>query len=261
MIGNLFKSRPVLDEESILWMFDVFGWALRNFDAQVFQQQTVLVTPTKEHFPMGGDSATEMAGNIFDYSKKYAGLERWPFKLAHELEIEAFETPRLIASGAIRGESALPVVAENSELLIIPYSEELLRDPQVLTATYAHNMAHYLGSQVQEPPPGGMENWPHITELLGVFLGFGIFMANTANTTKIRSCASCSGPSVERTNFLSEYDITYALAIFAALKKIEPKEVIKHLKPTLRTYYKNAARDVSGRGDEIKRCLSEMPAP
>ena len=105
----------------------------------------------------------------------------------------------------------------------------------------------------KEPPPGGVENWPHITEVVAVFMGFGLMMANSANTVKIRYCGSCSGPAVERGNALSQYDITYALAIFCCLKEIPMREVLVNLKKSLRPFYKKAAKEVMNKTEELNR--------
>ena len=105
----------------------------------------------------------------------------------------------------------------------------------------------------KQPPPGGVENWPHITEVVAVFMGFGLMMANSANTVKIRSCGSCSGPAVERSNALSQYDITYALAIFSCLKEIPTREVLAHLKKSLWPFYKKAAKEVMNKTEELNR--------
>jgi len=137
--------------------------------------------------------------------------------------------------------------------LTIAYNPDQLRDSEVLIADFAHVLGHYLGGMSQEPPPGGVENWPHITEVVAVFMGFGLMMANSAHTVKIRSCGSCSGPAVERSNALSQYDITYALAIFSCLKAIPTREVLAHLKKSLRPFYKKAAKEVMSKTKELNR--------
>lgn len=254
MLG-FFQKQPLLDEATSKWMFDSFAWALRNFDAKVFDAETILVTPTNEHFPGSSRDAHEMAQLIFDRVKFYAGLSHWPCLLASEHEA-AILSPNYVTMGAPmrRGKALMDskMQADNAQFqLVIPYQPQTIQAPEVLISHFAHILAHYLGTQTQEAPPGGEENWPHVTELLAVFLGFGLMMANTAYTTKIRSCTSCSGPAIERTNFLSQYDITYALAIFAALKGIPQKTIVPHLKSTLRAFYKKAFSEVSGKTADI----------
>jgi len=243
MLFGLLGRKPVMDEVTAQWMRDTFGWAMRNFDAEVFNGETILVTPSNQHFPDRSDTPHGMADMILHRVKHYAGLERWPTRLIDASTACSITPPRITVDGALRGAKALaPTAIEGA--LAIPYNPGHLRDPEVLIADYAYTLAAYLGAQAQEPPPGGAENWPHVTELLAVFLGFGIMMANAANTTKIRSCGSCSGPAVERSNYLSQYDMTYALALFCAMKAIPANEALRHLKSSLRPFFKLAMKEV-----------------
>jgi hypothetical protein len=129
----------------------------------------------------------------------------------------------------------------------------MVNHPEVLIASYAHTLAHYLGSMASEPPPGDEANWPHITEVLAVFMGFGVLFANSAYTAKVSSCGSCQGPVAERDSFLSQYDITYALAIFTVLKGVKAGEVTGHLKSSLRPYFRRCLKDLKGRGEQLAR--------
>jgi len=246
MIFGLLGRKPVLDEVTVQWMQDTFDWARRNFDARVFDEETILVTPSNEHFPGRSDTPQRMAEMILQQVKRHAGLEHWPCRLVEESAMHAVAPPRIAFDGPLRGSQAqTPALVSESQMLAIPFHPDHLRDPEVLIADFAHSLAFYLGSQAQEPPPGGLENWPHVTELLAVFMGFGVMMANSANTTKIRSCGSCCGPAVERSNYLSQYDITYALAMFCALKNIPVSETLRHLKSALRPFYKQAFKEAS----------------
>ena len=252
MFSYFFKPTRLLDEASVQWMFDTFSWALHNFDAEVFFKESILVTPSNEHFPGRESSAEGMAKLIFDTVRSYAGMQHWPCRLVDENSEEINALPRIEIEGLVRGATvAIPATVEDTKKLVVMYRQEYLQDPEVLIANFAHTLAHYLGTTAKEPPPGGAENWPHITELLAVFMGFGVMMANSANTAKIRSCSSCSGPAVERENFLSEYDITYALAMFCCLKGIPTGQVVKELKSSLRPFYKRAVKDVAGRKSQL----------
>jgi len=253
MLG-LFKKQPLLDEEIILWLFDTYRWALKNFEADVFFNETVLVKPNNQFFAGEENSADGMANLIFTKVKEYAGVSHWPCQLVEESQLTSMVRPELKIEGPARGRKGLPqVLAPDSDPLLVTYNQFQLTDPEVLIATYAHTLAYYLGMMAPEPPPGGQENLPHATELLAVFMGFGVIMANSANTSKIRSCASCSGPAVERTNFLSQFDTCYALAIFAHLKGLEKNDVLSSLKKNLRPFYKNALKELSSRGQVLNQ--------
>ena len=251
---GLFQHKSLLDEESVQWMFDCFDWALRNFDARVFYDETVLVKPTNDFFPGQETTAHGKAELILQQVKQFAGMKNWPLKLVEEQDFEAIPTPQLSFAGAVRGQHALaPAPAAPENILSVTYQAELLRNPQALIANYAQLFGHYLGATTKQPPPGGAENWPHITELLGVFLGFGLMFANTAYQVRVSSCGSCQGPIVQRTNYLSQFDITYALAIFTVLKNIPVKDVTGHLKKTLHPFYKKAVKDVANRQEQLSR--------
>jgi len=261
MLSKLLKPKACLDEASTLWLFDTFAWALRNLDARVFYDETILVTPSNQHFPGAENSAHGMANLIFNQVKEHAGVKHWPTKLFNIAEGRPVGEPKIQIEGALRGAKGIMPTGEVLHRLPIAYNPDQLRNPEVLIADYAHVLAHHLGSMSKEPPPGGVENWPHITEVVAVFLGFGLMMANSANTVKIRSCGSCSGPAVERSNALSQYDITYALAIFSCLKEIPTSEVLVNLKKTLRPFYKKSAKEVMKKTEELNRIrVSLLPA-
>lgn len=259
---GLFKKQSLLDEDIIFWLFDTYEWALKNFDADVFFKETMLVKPTNEYFSGEENSADGMANLIFERVKEYAGVSHWPCRLVDEASITSLSRPQIKIDGPIRGKNARAGnsiqqlgTAENSQFVVI-YNQFQLNDPEVLIATYAHTLAHYLGLMAPEPPPGGAENLPHATELLAVFMGFGVIMANSANTRKIRSCGSCSGPAVERANYLSEFDTCYALAIFTRLKGLNEKEVLNGLKKNLKPFFKNAFKDAASHEQVLARLKS-----
>lgn len=246
MLLNILKKEPLLEKEIINWMFDTFEWALRNFDAEIFQQ-TELVNPSNQHFPGRSNSAQEMAELIFNRVKTYAGMAHWPFVLVNEENIQQIpQQSHVQVEGPMRSfdEQLLPTTVDEGNQLFVSFHPYQINDPEVLISSYAHAMAHYLGLTAKEEPPGGKENWAQVTELLAVFLGFGITMANSAHTNKVRSCGSCAGPIVERMNFLSQHEVTYALAIFCHLKKLPAKKVTPYLKKSLISYFKKAMKEI-----------------
>lgn len=244
MLSGLLDRRPLLDETHAAWMFDVYAWALRNFDSVMFRDETLLVTPSNRHFPGRANSPEEMAKLIFDRVVAYAGMAHWPLKLLppDSCVLEPVAESRVVAGA--RGSRA--VAADTSApSLTLSYEPGYLNNPEAMIAVFAHTLAHYLGTSAAEPPPGGVENWPQVTEILAVFLGFGLMFANTALVLPRGGC--CGGPVVRRQAYVSQHDITYALAIFSALKGLPQKEVLAHLKKSLRGHFKQALREVKGK--------------
>ncbi len=257
-----FGEQDLVSEAESDWLFDAFAWSLRNFDAQVFFQESRLVVPSNEHFPGREDSVQGMAQLIFDHVKGYAGMAHWPFELVDGSTCAIGAPVPVQIQGPLRavgGLAAVPATAGSG--LPVAYDPQLLGNPEALIASYAHTLAHHLGQMAKEPPPGGAENWPQVTEVLAVFLGFGLMFANSAFEVAVRSCGSCGGPRAQRRSYLTEAQSTYALAIFCALKGIPNADVLRHLKKSLRPFYRKCAREVAGRPERLQLMRSSAAAP
>ena len=250
---GLFENRALLEESSSQWLFDAFAWSLDNFDANLFYNDTVLVLPTNQFFPGRVDSVHGMANLIFDQVKGYAGISHWPTRIADQSSCSLLNGPQVEIKGALRGPDG---VADESvtddRRLLIPYNPQQLNNPEGMIATFSHTLAHYMGQMAKQPPPGGVEYWPHVTELLAVYLGFGLMFANSAFTFR-GGCGSCYNPKSNRDAYLSEQETTYALAIFAVLKGIPNSSVTRHLKSHLRGFYKKAVKEINHRSDDLAR--------
>src|SRR3712207_1292867 len=75
----------------------------------------------------------------------------------------------------LEGEDGAPRV-------VISYNPSLADDPTAMIATLAHELGHYLMSTAGSAPPGGWELHELHTDLAAVYLGFGIFLANSARS-------------------------------------------------------------------------------
>jgi len=248
---GLFENKPVLEESQSQWLFDVYAWSLDNFDAKVFYNNTVLVLPTNEFFPGRVDNQQGMAELIFDKVKSYACISHWPTEVVDQSVCAIPNTPRIEVAGSLREPNA--VVAEpvaEGQRLQIPYNPQQVSNPEGMVASFAHTSAHYLGQMAKQPPPGGTEYWPHVTEVLATYLGFGLMFANSAYTFR-GSCASCYNPNAVRDAYLSEQQSVYSLAIFAVLKQIPNKQITPHLKGHLRSFYKKAVKEIKGRQQDL----------
>jgi len=253
-VFSLFKSKPLLDETTVHWLFDCYAWALTQFDAQVFRDETLLVLPNDRFFPGRVGSVEGMANLIFDRVKGYAGVAHWPTRLVDGRQCSAEQPAQRLMSGALRGShGVMPEAVEESQRLVVPYDAALVNNPEAMIASLSHQLAHYLASLAEVPPPGGEQNWAQATEVLAVFLGFGLMFANSAFNVRIQSCGSCGAPPADRQSFLSQYDTTYALAIFSVLKGIPNREVLPHLKGSLRGFYKKAVKEVSANAEALER--------
>ncbi len=259
---NLFRSKPLLDGDTTQWLFESYGWALRNFGSDLFRQETLLVTPTEAHFPTPVDSRESMASSLFQQLVHYAGMQRWPLALI-ELTATCEEPPypsKITFNGIPRGAAASITLEGEARAFPVTYSSALTRDPAILTAVIARQLASHLIHAAQTPGPGGKALHGHLIDLLAVFMGFGLFLANSAVIIQ-RGCSGC-GKSVQATGFLSEDQTTYALAIFCCLKQIPDKEARPYLKSALRPLFKKALKEVadSGRTGPLNQITHPIPS-
>ena len=198
MLFSLFRNKPLLDEATVSWLFDCYAWALTQFDARVFREESVLVLPNDQFFPGRVDSVEGMAGLIFDKVKAYAGVAHWPTRLVDGRQCTTQPQAQLMIAGALRGSGGvMPETVEDSKRLVVPYDPALINNPEAMIASFAHQLAHYLATLAEAPPPGGEQNWTHATEVLAVFLGFGLMFANSAFNVRIQRCGSCGAPPAD----------------------------------------------------------------
>ena len=245
---NLFSNKPLFDEETTQWLFDGYAWALNSFGSDFFFEDTIIVTPTPEHFPNQVNSRESMASSIFEQLVQFAGMQNWPLELVELTpDYEPIHPSNITFNGIPRGPAAAISLEGETQVFHITYTPDLTRDPSVLTTVIARQLAAHLASTADTPGPGGEELHGHLIDLLATFMGFGLFLTNNAVLIQ-RGCSGC-GKSVQSTGFLSEDQMTYALAIFCCLKKIPNKAIQLHLKSPLRPLFKKALKEISNNNE------------
>ena len=248
---GLSQNRTLLEETSAQWLFDAFAWLLDNFEADLFYTDTILVLPTNQFFPGRVASVHDMACLIFDQVKHYAGVSHWPTRVIEQSGCALLDPAQVEIKGALRGpEGISDETVSDERRLLVPYNPQQINNPEGMIATFVHILAHYMAQMARTPPPGGAAYWPHVTELLAIYLGFGLMFANSAFTFR-GGCGSCYNPDANRDAYLSEREATYALAVFAVLKQIPNSQVTRHLKSHLRGFYKKAVKEIDRRTDEL----------
>ncbi len=251
MAFGLFNKQPVIDPDASEWIFAAYGWALQNFNAELFYSDTTLVRPTNEFFPGTVNSVHNMAESIFERVKMYAGISHWPTLVQDQSMCQLTESQQVLIQGALRGPKGITDESVvDIQRLVISYNPQQINNPEGMIATYAHIVSHHMGKMVKVPPPGGIEYWPQATELLAVYLGFGFMFANSAYNFR-GGCGSCYNPYAQRDAYLSEAEATYALALFCTLKGIPNSDVTPHLKSHLRGIYRKCIKDISARAKEV----------
>jgi len=254
-----FRRTQIIDQDTIEWEFETFEWLFESFGG--FQQflGAELVRPTDEYFPIGkGLSGHALAEALFAQVRSLARMDQWPCQLVAQ---ETGPDPMVGEGQLLQGLETLPggtfqVDRQESEsggadhTVIITYDPNLLSDPMSLVATFAHELSHYLLAAAPSLPPGDEELLEHATDLTAVYLGFGIFMANSSFRFAQFGDAFSMGWSTRRQGYMTERELVFALAIFASLHDLPADLVTEHLKPDLAKLFGRATRTVKA---EIER--------
>jgi hypothetical protein len=199
----------------------------------------VLVLPTDEFFPQRDLPSGALEVALFEQIKKHAGMSGWRCTLEIQTpDPDPHVAPTIAVQGAPK--SPLGTFHGHPTRATITYRPGLLADPMSFVATMAHELGHFLISDIAQPVPGGDENLEFATDLAAAFLGFGVFLANSAFTFAQFDRGDAIGWSTRRQGYLTEPQLLNALSIFTALLRIEPRLVMPHLKGAFRRPYKAA---------------------
>ena len=211
---NLFTARPkpFLDAPRREWQFAVFAWLLRNCGGFPKFLDTTLVLPIEAHFPDRGLGGHAAVAALFRRVRDHAGMADWPCTVEPEL-----------AEGRV-------LVPTPNRMPVITYKRGELAAMSMVGA-FAHELARMLVETFDEAPPGGAQLREPAIDLAAVFMGFGVFMANSA---------------LEATRYdLNEGEFAHALAMFCVLRKIEPESIAVYINPHLRKHLRLASRELA----------------
>lgn len=247
----MFNSR-LIDRDIEDWVFE--NWALlhQNFGPQKPLANTPLIQPKPGVFGAAEKSARATGKNIFETVRKLAGMADWP------VELESFESQKIAQVSEfhhLNPSEQSPAglfISDGQETPIIRYDIALVEKPAQLIATFAHELSHMLllGSGVEEgydPDIGEL-----LTDLTAVYLGFGVFLANTAFEFEAHQGTFSQGWSSRRSGYLSENTLLLATALFLRTSGHPEDDAANFLKPSLKKPWIKALKQVDRRQDDLQ---------
>jgi len=241
-----FSPKLPVDDAERLWIDEGFRRLEKMLGRSRLLEATVIL-PDDEHFPDSYDKTPAAAEKLFQRICAYMQVDRSRI----DLDVFPDETEELREilpywSGNSNGCAGLYAATEPSEQkrpredehMLIALKSSLLKDPLPLVATIAHELGHVilLGGKLMDRTP---DHEP-LTDLLTVFLGFGIFTANSsAHFTQYRD-AGRHGWSMRRLGYLRQEVFGYALARFADERGEKKPDWSRHLSTNVRAYFKRS---------------------
>jgi len=245
-----FAPKLPISEEDRLWVNEGFNRLEKLLGRRRMLEATV-ITPTAEDFPDPYDKSGEAAERLFSRVCDYMDVKR------SEIEFAIFpdETGELKAilpswrGSSERYAAGLYVHAmekktskgnnDGPQTAVVGIRSSQLEDPLALVATMAHELGHVilLGGGLMDPKTPDHEP---MTDLLTVFLGLGIFTANSAGRFKQFQDDRHFGWSMQRLGYLPEEVFGYALAKFVVERSEDKVAWERHLSTNVRSYFKRS---------------------
>lgn len=248
-----FSPRLPINDEDRLWVDEGFR-RLEKLLGRRRMLEARVITPTAEDFPDPYDkNSAESAEKIFARVCTYMQVDRSTV----EFELFPDETEELHeilphwrgTSGKQAAGIYLHAMEERSpdrnddgkEHAVVAIRSSQLKDPLSLVATIAHELGHVilLGGGLMTPKTPDHEP---MTDLLTVFLGLGVFNANSAGRFKQYQDGRRAGWSMQRLGYLPEEIFGYALAKFSVERGEEQIDWKRYLSANVLSYFKQSRR-------------------
>jgi hypothetical protein len=234
-----FAPQCPVNEEQQRWIEQSSSWLVNEFEIQ--PRDVVVVLPTPEFFP---DTYRALEVDVERLLKRlcnYMGVSRDRLELelfsdkSKDLRshLPLFESSGRGVAGQFTNASAGPIR--------IRISTDHLSDPTSLVATIAHELGHVLllaDGRISKD----QKDHEHLTDLLTVWCGLGVFTANSAFKFNQWSGGLKQGWESRRLGYLTEQMFGYALAWFAFARGEGKPPWSKYLQGNSGHYFKSSTR-------------------
>lgn len=148
--------------------------------------------------------------------------------------------------------------ADGDPRVVITYNPALANDTTAMIATFAHELGHYLMSTAKSDPPGGWAIHELHTDIAAVYLGFGVFLANSARSYVQFQNAVESGWSSRLQGYLGEEALVTAFAIVEQLRGGDSRAAVPYLKDYLRPQLRKTGKALARLHPDLASAISAV---
>lgn len=243
-VGYL-TPRPPVSRDEFDWLIACFAWLRLVLDDA--ERRIPVVLPDDPQLLAAGT-----APELFEVVRAQCDMADWPCSL------QRIEERDMTDIREVREDAApLGTFSHEGTGYVIRYHSALLRSPDQLVATFAHELSHYLLEE-KGYPPGGGDLIEHATDCCAAYLGFGVFLANSARHFEQFTDGEWSGWRSSASGYLSEQSLVTASALAAALNGHDPKAIEAQLKHYLRGDFRKACKAIAQYYPDIEETLASV---
>ncbi len=240
---SLFKSKPLLADTDQLFQIECYKWLITNFKKREHYKDVRIILPTNDFFPVQEMGKDKLPQKLFEQVKAYCGLSHLSIRL-----VEQNPSPDFVVSPTVVVQNVetnpLGTFSIDDNDIVITYNPDI-SNPQELIATFAHELSHYWVQLFDTPPPGGNDNMEFATDLCAIFLGFGIFIANSVFHFEQYTDIDSQGWSSSQSGYLTEQECSYALAIFMKIHNIPFDNIKQFCDFNIKKYLQKSIKEIS----------------
>jgi hypothetical protein len=240
-----FRAPPEcpVDTATRNWIDARWAWLEDQFGTGRVREARVIL-PRPEFFPDPFNGTAEEARRMLDRTCEYMGLDA----ATVELSLYAERNP-LYADGWQHGTAGL--YHPEGGMFRIWVEAANLADPLAMVGTMAHELGHVhlLGHGRVSPD---VEDHEPLTDLLTVYLGLGVFTANSVIRERYWQSGQVAGWSMGRRGYLDMPAYGYAFARFARARGEDHPEWLRELRLDVRSAFKQAVRYLNEEADRLE---------
>ncbi|WP_432200346.1 hypothetical protein ACRAQ7_12170 [Erythrobacter sp. W53] len=241
----LFRPKPPIDQDEFDWLHACFAWLRTVLDDADIKPE--FVTPAHRSLV-----SAKTGPELFEAVRSLAGMQDWDCKLELVTAREDVTDLQLV-----EGCGAAGTFSVEDGQAVIRYRSDMLKQPDALAGTFAHELCHYLLANAGDPP-GGPDLMEHSTDCAAIYLGFGVMLSNSARQAENFVDVGGVGWRSWTAGYLSEQARVTATAMFAALHGYSLDDAGPYLKPYLRKDLRKAAKAVDYQHPNFEASLERI---
>jgi hypothetical protein len=248
----------LVDAETADWQFEQFEWLIDNFSSGAGLPDSELWQPIPDHFPK---ATGDLGDHLFTLVCAQCGFDPASFDLVAVDPVKGEDLGGPAFTHASEHAAAGTYQIEDNDEApfreIIHYDTNL--SPLNLVTIFAHELSHALFYRAHEKWPGDMGLHELFTDLTAIYLGYGIFLANTRFSFEGFTATGVQGWKARGFGYLPEADMIFALALFMRLKNMPDDAALAHLKPKLAKMLRTAMRQLDRHRDRVEALRERVP--